>query len=537
MANDFSIKTVISAVDRMTKPIKSMVARSTRALGKLTMKVGKLGLKMGALAGAGFGAAGAAALKFADSYSKSADDLSKFARRAGVGVEAYQEIRHAAELAGVTQEQFDSALMKFTRTVGEAKAGTGKLNNLLKKTSPELLNMVVASEDNEAALELMLSAMGKLEDPTKRAALAAAAFGRSGQKMTLLLEGGEEGFRKARMEAHELGMVISKDAAQAAESYVDSSTRLKRAIGGVTASIGAELLPLIQPMIDRMVEWMKANKGLMRQRLESVFSAIGQAMAKLGEIFDRVAPVLVPLAKTWTANIMSIWETVKGAFGDIKEIFGGFVTFLNGVFLGDVGEATAGLSKMWRGISSLFDTVWSGVKTVFDNAITMIDGFVEKFAPAGIKLAWSNVKVFFKQLWADITGFFQTAYDKIVWLVKEILGLGDKLINSKVGVALGLGGVDATSGFGQLQAGLERVAQGAGRGPLPGMPVPVVAAPGPATQTADSRSKVEVDVRVRGEGGADADVRSVVAKGSAAVQATARAGTGKRQVGASAGGI
>jgi hypothetical protein len=66
-----------------------------------------------------------------DRSLSTADAISETASKIGVGVEALQELRFAASLAGVEQQTLDMALQRFVRRVAEAANGTGEAEDAL----------------------------------------------------------------------------------------------------------------------------------------------------------------------------------------------------------------------------------------------------------------------------------------------------------------------------------------------------------------------------------------------------------------------
>ena len=126
------------------------------------------------------GSAGLGAL--VKSSLNAADKIGKVSDAIGITTSTLQEYRYAADLSGVSTQSLDKSIMGFSKRMGEAKAGTGSLSEYLKKTNSALLEQVAAASSTDAALKLIFDAMGNTADASDRAALAAAAFGRSGSR-------------------------------------------------------------------------------------------------------------------------------------------------------------------------------------------------------------------------------------------------------------------------------------------------------------------------------------------------------------------
>ena len=61
----------------------------------------------------------------------------------------------------------------------------------------------------------------------------------------------------------------------------------------------------------------------------------------------------------------NIVNTFKNCWEAIKLIFGGFLTFLKGVFTGDMQMCADGLNQIWEGVKQWFVSIWDGIKNHF----------------------------------------------------------------------------------------------------------------------------------------------------------------------------
>ena len=177
---------------------------------------------------------------------KSADDLVKSADRIGISTTALQELGHAASLSGVSMETLDKSFQTFTKRVGEAKAGYGALSTALDKTNADLLAQIVNSKNQEEALNAVFAAISGLKNQTDKAALANAAFGRSGSALTTILKDGTEGLNEMRKEARDLGLVMDGDLLRAAEQTGDEFERTASVIRAQFGRVILETTPALQ---------------------------------------------------------------------------------------------------------------------------------------------------------------------------------------------------------------------------------------------------------------------------------------------------
>ena len=267
---DFKIKAVIALIDKATGPIRKIAAGIKTRLGPSFALAGRGGkafarvlfgvTKKLALIGGGLAVtAGAALSKLAFDFVEAGDELGTFAAKTGLTVEAIQELRSAAERTDVDVGVFNSGIESFTKNIGMAKAGTGKLTAFLKKVSPELLKQVKGAQGTGEAFEIMVQALHQIEDPAKRAALATAAFGGAGKEFVLFAEGGVEALRKLGAEKRKDGVLSTEEARRAGE-VDDAMKRLNSRMTSLKLTIGAALLPVLEKIIPKFSEWLSNSR-------------------------------------------------------------------------------------------------------------------------------------------------------------------------------------------------------------------------------------------------------------------------------------
>ncbi len=181
-------KDVVVTVGRDTTALKKGMAGGSTSVKKFG-RVSRADLKKTAgsiakMGAAAFAAAAVLAGVFAKKALASADAIGKFSDRIGISTTALQKYRFAFGLAGLAQEETDKGLLTFSKRIGEARAGTGAMVDTLKKINPELLQLIINSKTEGEALEIIFKGMGKAKNAAEKNAIANAALGRAGVKMT-----------------------------------------------------------------------------------------------------------------------------------------------------------------------------------------------------------------------------------------------------------------------------------------------------------------------------------------------------------------
>lgn len=318
MSNNFAVQTDIKAKDTaspiVAKTAAALEGRLARACAKANSaarRLGagmwgvtkKIGLASGAALAAGTAIAGHLALDFVDA----GDELGEFATVTGLGVEALQELRYAADRTGTGTEAFNGAISKFNKSMGLLKSGSGGLAKYLGKVAPELKKNLVGARDTDEAFRLMLEAVNRVEDPQQRAALAAKAFGGAGDDVVKMALAGTKGLADLREEARHFGIISEADAAKAGEMD-DALNKWKASVSGLKHTIGSKLVPVMIPVVERMAEWVATNREWLGQKVADVAESIGKAFKAVWDWASKV---------DWAG----IWKSVKqwaGAIGDFS---------------------------------------------------------------------------------------------------------------------------------------------------------------------------------------------------------------------------
>ncbi len=471
MARHTALSVVVSAIDKITAPMQKInrsiekltapIRRVNRSLSQLNRAAGldkfirnlksarghvgnvarslggvlrKITLVGGVAAGAG--------LALINSFANAGDKIDKTARRLGFGTAALQEWQHVAELNGVSQDLFNNSLSAFGKRLGEAKAGTGGLTTLLKRVSPALLEQLKNTDSVEEAFNLYITAVGKIQDESKKAALTSAAFSRAGLPLTNIMNAGSKAIANQRREKRRLG-IIDKAGIKAAADYKDQMFQLGESFAGVRNVVVGKLLPVINVLIGRLTglivelrpeieKWAKGFAANLPQRLQRLWRGFKQVLAAIKPLIDFGRSL---------AQSMGVVKTVLGALallvgGSLVSALwsaGLAIKALNlGLLATPVGWILAAIAaiavavfliiKNWQPIKAFFKTLWDDVTAVFSRVVNNISGFFTGLWE-GVTTLFDNGVKFLRDKLLSIT-------DILPEFVKEQLGLDTQIAAS-----------------------------------------------------------------------------------------------------------
>jgi len=175
----------ITATDK-TKGAFNSARRNVDALK------GSVKLLKGALVGYVSVAGARAFLDFAKRQRDMADALGKTADRLGLSTDALQELTYGAEKAGLTTQQFEMSMQRFTRRLAEAQSGTGVLKDTFKELGINLEDPNKRLKTAEELLGEVADKMAETSDQGERVKLAFKMFDSEGVKMVNMLQNGSQ---------------------------------------------------------------------------------------------------------------------------------------------------------------------------------------------------------------------------------------------------------------------------------------------------------------------------------------------------------
>ena len=232
--------------ERSLKKIERAGGKASLGLSSLGERARMFTTGMRALGGALVGAAAVGGLAtLIDRSISAADAIGKTADKLGVGIEALQELRFAAQLAGVQQQTLDMGLQRFTRRVAEAAKGTGEAKQALTDMGIALRDQHGNIRRSEDLLNDVAEAFKRTEDPAERLRLAFKLFDSEGVAMVNMLVGGADALEATRRHARDLGIVLEEDLVRNAEKARDQLDTLGKVVSANLTRAMLDLAPAI----------------------------------------------------------------------------------------------------------------------------------------------------------------------------------------------------------------------------------------------------------------------------------------------------
>lgn len=286
-------------MDRASRRVRSTaqdMEAAKRAVDRYIMAIGA--------AGVAFASAAAA---MAVNAAKSMDATAKMAQQIGTTTEALTGMRFAAQqFANIGDQQFDMAMRRMTRRIAEAAEGSGAAKNALDAMGLSARELARLSPDKQ--MLAIADAMQRTERQADRLRYTMAIFDTEGMALVPALQQGAAAFEQNIELAKRFGVVLSTEAAQAAEQFTSNMSLLAARQEGFKNQLAEAVLPMLADLSGRLVE-ITQRIGPMGDTIEKALKAAGAAAAATAAIF--VSRLIGSITASVTAWIAATAEAAR----------------------------------------------------------------------------------------------------------------------------------------------------------------------------------------------------------------------------------
>ena len=237
----------VGIVDGAMASIRNAAGIAKSALG---------GLAVGLVGGLGAGAL-TSSIKAVVDYGDRLNDVSK---ATGASVEQLSFLDYAAKQSGTSLEGITGSIGKLQKNLVEVANGGGKAAakalDTLGISSKQLLQVDLVTQ-----LSTLADALGQVKNPSERAAIANAIFGKSARDILPLLADGSAGVRGLADEFRALGAVVTKEEAEKFDALNDAIGKFQTAAAGTAKTITSELAPSLTKMFESLAKGVAQGDG------------------------------------------------------------------------------------------------------------------------------------------------------------------------------------------------------------------------------------------------------------------------------------
>lgn len=393
MANVVEI--LIKAVDQTSTTLRGV----SGALEGNAAAWRTVGLAVGAVGTAIVAGIGAAVFATA-AY---ANEIKRAAAATGIGVEALQKLRYAAEQNETSVEDLENGLKFLSKALLEAQDPTSDQAKLFSQLGIKTRGAGGEIRSTSDLLPEIADRMEQVGTKAERDAIAFGLMGRSGNAMIpMLVQGGTE-IKRLGDEAQRLGGVMSSEAIEKADAFGDSLNTMKTAVRGAATAIGTAIMPALTGMVQRVTEIIGRFSVWMQQHPQ-LTALIVRVAAVLGGLLIVIGGVMVA-----SAALGAIWAFITSPITIIIGLVLGLAVALNAL-----GKQTQHIGLMFSGLSDIlqgkFAEGWEKIKQ-------------------GAAATWNGVSEDIKKVVGTVTGVWKqgtqvvsTAHNAMTGNIKVDIG-------------------------------------------------------------------------------------------------------------------
>lgn len=327
-------------------------------------KAGKVAAGAAVAIGTAIVGTGTALVGMAKDTAEVADEVDKASIRMGISTEKYQELAYAAGQCGVEMSTMEQAAKKLEGT---------------DMTFDEAIEQIMA--------------LGTAEE---RSAMAAELFGEKvAYNLSPLIEQSGESFDGLIKRSHELGLVMSDDAIKAGVAFGDLSSDLEQSFGMLKTNLGAALFPVLNQVIEKLIEFMPTIQALGQQLgpiasdfieklipplaemagqiLPVALDAIANILPLLSDIVSEIIPVLVSVFAELTPILVQIIQQVLPVVANLLKLILPIVSALLNAITPILGAVLQLLSPLLQLVSALLTPLLELLNVLLTPLLTILN--------------------------------------------------------------------------------------------------------------------------------------------------------------------
>ena len=244
MAQDLKIDIV--ATDKTGAAFRSVQTGMSGIQTSASSLLTKISAVTGALAAIGVGSA----LK---GIIEAGDRLEELSKRTSIAVETLSALTNNAKLAGISQEELGSGIIKLSRSIAEAVSDAGEQRMAFQNLGVAIRDVNGNIRPTVEILADVAAGFQDAEDGAIKTQYAVALFGKSGANFIEFLNTGREGVQA-------LGASISTEFADQSATFMDNLDRIGQRIQSTISEKAAPFLAFMNRQIEEAIRLDKMTR-------------------------------------------------------------------------------------------------------------------------------------------------------------------------------------------------------------------------------------------------------------------------------------
>jgi hypothetical protein len=241
-----------------------------------------------------------------------AEGLTRLSRQTGLSTDAIQAFGRAARESGLGTEEANSALAKFSVQMGKAEIGSKQSTAAFSDLGISVKELQKLTPDQR--LQLVATALSKIQDPARRARDEVALFGRAGQQMDqAIVRLGSEGLPALVERLKELGLYLDQATIGKLLEAKEKIRDLEDISKGLATQFTAGLAPALADIAGGLAKVSAGGEGFRKfgELIGGILKVVSDELIKEVSLVKAVADEIVAL---WNGMGEAVSKTAQGKF-------------------------------------------------------------------------------------------------------------------------------------------------------------------------------------------------------------------------------
>lgn len=216
--------------------------------------------------------------------AESGVEILEFSRATGISTDRIQDFMTAAAFTNVSVGELRMGLQSLSRNMNAAKGGSDEAQKAFTKLGVKITD---ASGKLRGADEVMLDVADRFKampDGPEKLAMSMTVMGKAGRNMVEMLSEGREGIEELAKETPNL----TEAQIQASKEIVKTRKQIALVTENLWQRAIGPLLPMINELLKRWLQFKRENAEIMRQRIEKYLGLVVKAVRFLGDALELV---------------------------------------------------------------------------------------------------------------------------------------------------------------------------------------------------------------------------------------------------------
>lgn len=197
-------------------------------------------------------------------------DVADQSKKIGISAEALQAYQYNAKMAGSSSEEMTSALIRFSKEVGESGEKSSKLAQLFRDNGVAMRDSKGVLLPYNDLLEKFAGIVARAANDQDAAAIAAVGFGKAGAGMVPVLRDMAGGLSDVSKKAADAGVLVKNELVARADEFDDAWTTAIMSIKAGLASLVLEAAKA-RPFQTLQSDWAHALSKLPAAEVQAKF--------------------------------------------------------------------------------------------------------------------------------------------------------------------------------------------------------------------------------------------------------------------------